>query len=285
MKFNQSLTRYILDNTTEDIFWRGVDYVNKNKVDRIEESEKIISTTIIGSNEYLVEFRQGLKYLKGHCSCPYASMNEDYCKHIVALAAAWDEKKGISPPDQKEVEKNCLQINYDFGKKVDQMFSDPLNADLKFLAIASDYVTSARPHAKIPIKTTITNAKEELSLKKVQLGLQKIENLTNNRNYDPYFCAGEISAVFCLTLDSIINKLTTVPKGFQIKIIIECTVFYYNQYLQIIDSSDGIHQIPFARLQKMANDYISRDQETEVAKILNQQIKGWGDVWKELSMK
>ncbi|KKQ90066.1 MAG: hypothetical protein UT11_C0013G0010 [Berkelbacteria bacterium GW2011_GWA2_38_9] len=285
MKFNQSLTRYILDNTTEDIFWRGVDYVNKNKVDRIEESEKIISTTIIGSNEYLVEFRQGLKYLKGHCSCPYASMNEDYCKHIVALALAWDEKKGISPPDQKEVEKNCLQINYDFGKKVDQMFSDPLNADLKFLAIASDYVTSARPHAKIPIKTTITNAKEELSLKKVQLGLQKIENLTNNRNYDPYFCAGEISAVFCLTLDSIINKLTTVPKGFQIKIIIECTVFYYNQYLQIIDSSDGIHQIPFARLQKMANDYISRDQETEVAKILNQQIKGWGDVWKELSMK
>lgn len=285
MKFNQSLTRYILDNTTEDIFWRGVDYVNKNKVDRIEESEKIISTTIIGSNEYLVEFRQGLKYLKGHCSCPYASMNEDYCKHIVALALAWDEKKGISPPDQKEVEKNCLQINYDFGKKVDQMFNDPLNADLKFLAIASDYVTSARPHAKIPIKTTITNAKEELSLKKVQLGLQKIENLTNNRNYDPYFCAGEISAVFCLTLDSIINKLTTVPKGFQIKIIIECTVFYYNQYLQIIDSSDGIHQIPFARLQKMANDYISRDQETEVAKILNQQIKGWGDVWKELSMK
>ena len=285
MKFNQSLTRYILDNTTEDIFWRGVDYVNKNKVNRIEESEKIISTTIIGSNEYLVEFRQGLKYLKGHCSCPYASMNEDYCKHIVALALAWDEKKGISPPDQKEVEKNCLQINYDFGKKVDQMFSDPLNADLKFLAIASDYVTSARPHAKIPIKTTITNAKEELSLRKAQLGLQKIENLTNNRNYDPYFCAGEISAVFCLTLDSIINKLTTVPKGFQIKIIIECTVFYYNQYLQIIDSSDGIHQIPFARLQKMANDYISRDQETEVAKILNQQIKGWGDVWKELSMK
>src|SRR3989339_939144 len=282
MKFNQSLTRYILYNTTEDIFWRGVDYVNKNKVDRIEESEKIISTTIIGSNEYLVEFRQGLKYLKGHCSCPYASMNEDYCKHIVALALAWDEKKGISPPDQKEVEKNCLQINYDFGKKVDQMFNDPLNADLKFLAIASDYVTSARPHAKIPIKTTITNAKEELSLKKVQLGLQKIENLTNNRNYDPYFCAGEISAVFCLTLDSIIKKLTTVPKGFQIKIIIECTVFYYNQYLQIIDSSDGIHQIPFARLQKMVNDYISRDQETEIAKILNQQIKGWGDVWKEL---
>ncbi|EKD56376.1 MAG: hypothetical protein ACD_58C00210G0005 [uncultured bacterium] len=285
MKFNQSLTRYILDNTTEDIFWRGVDYVNKNKVNRIEESEKIISTTITGSNEYLVEFRQGPKYLKGHCSCPYASMNEDYCKHIVALAAAWDEKKGISPPDQKEVEKNCLQINYDFGKKVDQMFNDPLNADLKFLAIASDYVTSARPHAKIPIKTTITNAKEELSLRKAQLGLQKIENLTNNRNYDPYFCAGEISAVFCLTLDSIINKLTTVPKGFQIKIIIECTVFYYNQYLQIIDSSDGIHQIPFARLQKMANDYISRDQETEIAKILNQQIKGWGDVWKELSMK
>ena len=283
MKFNQSLTKYILNNTTEDIFWRGVDYAQKNKVKEIKKSEKIISAIIKGSNEYLVEFRQGPKYLKGHCSCPYANVNEDYCKHIVALAVAWDQESGFNLPDKKEVKKNCIQIDYNFDEKVNQMFNDPLNADLKFLAIASDYTTWAKPHAKIPIKTTIENAKEELSLKKAQLGLQKIDSLTNNRNYDPYFCAGEISAVFCLTLDSIIKKLSTAPKDVQIKIIIDCIVFYYNQYLQVIDSSDGIHQIPFSRLQKMVNDYISRDKETEVAKILNQQIKGWGNVWNELS--
>lgn len=285
MKFNQSLSSYILNNTTEDIYWRGLEYFQKNKVGAIQESEKIISATIKGANEYLVEFRQGPKYLKGYCSCPYFSVNEDYCKHIVALAVSWDQKKGISLPDKKEVKKYCIQVDHDFGKKVNQMFSDPLNADLKFLAVASDYTSWARPHAKIFIKTTIENSKEELSLKKAQLGLQKIDNLTNNKNYDPYFCAGEISAVFCLTLDSIIKKLSMTPKDVQTKIIIECIVFYYNQYLQIIDSSDGIHEIPFARLQKMVNDYISRDREIEIAKILNQQIKGWGNVWEELSTK
>lgn len=285
MKFNQSLTRYILCNTTEDIFWRGVDYTQKSKVKEILESDKIIGATVKGANEYLVEFRQGPKYLKGHCSCQYASMNEDYCKHIIALAVAWDRKNGFNLPNKKEVENNCIQIDYDFGKKINQMFNDPLNADLKFLAISSDYTTWAKPHAKIPIKTTIENSKKELSLKKTQLGLQKIDNLTNNRNYDPYFCAGEITAVFCLTLDSIIKKLSTAPKEVQTKIIIESIVFYHNQYLQIIDSSDGIHEIPFARLQKMVNDYINKDQETEIAKILNRQIKGWGNVWEELSTK
>lgn len=66
-----SLSYSILENITEDIYWRGFDHFKKHKVGEIKESEKNLISFVHGSELYTVEFRQGPKYLKAYCDCPY----------------------------------------------------------------------------------------------------------------------------------------------------------------------------------------------------------------------
>lgn len=83
-----SLSYSILENITEDIFWRGFDYFKKHKVGEIKESEKNLISFVHGSELYTVLFLQGPKYLKAYCDCPYFRSNQDYCKYIAAVALA-----------------------------------------------------------------------------------------------------------------------------------------------------------------------------------------------------
>ncbi len=90
MKLKGSLSKYILDNITEEIYWRGFKYFQAGKVDNLIESDKKCKALVYGTEDYQIEFRQGPKYIKGYCNCPYFESNEDYCKHIAAVAIAHD---------------------------------------------------------------------------------------------------------------------------------------------------------------------------------------------------
>ena len=66
-----------------------------------------------------------------------------------------------------------------------------------------------------------------------------------------YFCAGEISAVFAKSLDAINFRLSFTSSKTAIEIFKEVVKFYYDGYLQMIDGSDGVWEIPQARLPLM----------------------------------
>jgi len=288
MNFSQSLSRYILGNTSENIFWRGIEYVRQKRVKGLQEEYKKLSALVAGSQNYHVEFRQGPKYVKGYCTCPYA-LNEDYCKHVVALAVYWDLQRHIDLPDEQEVRDSCVEIEYGFGKKVEQLYHDPLHADLQFLASASDYGSSMRPHAKIPLTPPIRENAKPMRFKEVSVGLQKVSRLAHRSRYDPYFCAGEISAVLSLAYDAIIKRIEHASKKEYLAILAECIMFYYNTYLQMIDGSDGVWQIPLARIQlmfgEMENRGVTKEEREMLRNNLNSKIEGWGDIFEELQLQ
>lgn len=166
---SDSLAQYILPNVSKEIFERGVDYADSDKVGRVEESDKRLTAVVAGSKLYEVEFRRGPKYIKAYCSCPYAQSNDDYCKHIVAVAVARDETVGMSLPNEIDIEQNTLEIDRGFGKRIDAMFKNPLEADLELLARASDYGSWVRPHAHIAVKSMIIQSSDTpLSLAEVK---------------------------------------------------------------------------------------------------------------------
>lgn len=284
-----SLSYSILENITEDIYWRGFDYFKKHKVGEIEESEKNLISFVHGSELYTVEFRQGPKYLKAYCDCPYFRGNEDYCKHIAAVAIARDSSKKLQLPFEKEISKLTVEVVNNFSQKVNQMFEHPLKADLEFLAKASDYNSWTRPHAKIPLNSTIEWASLTLTRKEVVNGLIKIKRFAHLRRYDMYFCAGEISAVFAKSLDAIMFRFSFTPLKTAIEIFKEAVKFYYEGYLQMIDGSDGVWEIPQARLPLMFSllkeKGLSKDESVGLKDYFNKVIDGWGDIFEDMGIQ
>src|SRR3989344_6982305 len=120
-----SLSYSILENITEDIYWRGFDYFKKHKVGEIKESEKNLISFVHGSELYTVEFRQGPKYLKAYCDCTYFRNNQDYCKHIAAVAIARDISKSFHLPSKREVNELTIEVVSNFSEKVNKMFEHP----------------------------------------------------------------------------------------------------------------------------------------------------------------
>lgn len=284
-----SLSYSILGNITEDIYWRGFDYFRNHKVGEIKESEKNLLCFVHGSEVYTVEFRQGPKYLKSYCDCPYFRSNQDYCKHIAAVAISRDTSKNLQLPSEKEISELTIEVISNFSQKVNQMFEHPLKADLDFLAKASDYSSWTKPHAQIPLNSTIDWVSLEFSKKEVLSGLAKIKRLTNIRRYDMYFCAGEVSAVFAKSLDAIIFRFSSTSLKGAIEIFKEVVKFYYEGYLQMIDGSDGVWEIPQARLPLMFSllreKGLSKVESTELKDYFNKAIDGWGDIFEDIGVQ
>ena len=282
---SQSLSRYILGNTAERIFERGVAYANEGRVRSLQVSNKRLSALVTGSQSYEVQFREGPKYIKGSCTCPYA-LNEDYCKHVAALAVYWDSKRNISLPSKEERKKLCLRVEDGFSKKMEALYRDPLHADLQLLAEATDMGSWVRPHAKIRIHSPLADIPRPVSLKEVRAAFQSIKRIGARSLYDPYFCAGEVSALLSLAYDVILKRLGGVSKEEYLAILAECIVFYYTSYLEMIDGSDGVWQIPFARVQLMfgelQNRGIAQAEQEKLRLYLKSSITGWGDVFEKL---
>lgn len=284
-----SLSYSILENITEDIFWRGFDYFKKRKVGEIKESEKNLISFVRGSELYTVEFRQGPKYLKAYCDCPYFRSNDDYCKHIAAVAIARDGSRNLKLPSEKEVSKLTIEVVSNFSQKANQMFEHPLKDDLEFLAKASDYSSWTRPHAQIPLNSAIDWVSLELTKKEVVNGLTKIKRFANIRRYDMYFCAGEISAVFAKSLDAINFRLSYTSSKTAIETFKEVVKFYYDGYLQMIDGSDGVWEIPQARLPLMFSllkeKSLSKNESIGLRDYFNKEIDGWGDIFDDIGIQ
>lgn len=280
---------YILENITAEIYYRGLDYSKEDRVEIIEELPKRLLAFVIGSEKYTVEFRQGPKYIKGYCDCPYFVSNEDYCKHIAAVAIYYDWSRKIEPPNAAKIDELTLEIDKNFHKKVKEVFDDPLKADLEFLARASDYSSwGVKPHAKISVHTTIDNINKNLTAQEVIQGFRKISKIINRSTFHNYFCAGEISAVFAKTLDTIISRINYTQDRISLKIFELCVIFYY-KYLESIDGSDGVWQIPQARLfviyQLVKDKGVTAEQFSKTRSNLNFMIDGWGDIFEDLGIE
>lgn len=96
-----------------------------------------------------------------------------------------------------------------------------------------------------------------------------------------------MSAVLAKTLDVIEIRLDTAPLREIVAIVRESVVFYYD-YLELIDSSDGVWQIPQARVRRLIERIkraaIGKGEFEKFRESLNHRIEGWGDVFDDLDI-
>ncbi|MCD7808338.1 MAG: SWIM zinc finger family protein [Erysipelotrichaceae bacterium] len=87
------------------IVGRGYDYFLSNRIEDYHETDKLISATVTGTNNYDVQIRYNKKRIMGMtCTCPYAAKGFN-CKHMAAVLFKWDENHA-----DKEIEEDDVTI-------------------------------------------------------------------------------------------------------------------------------------------------------------------------------
>ena len=273
-----SYSKEIITSVTRTIFDRGREYFRKGKVRNLVIGKETVLAVVSGNEDYDVEVGFAKNCFGADCSCPYMENNQnDYCKHIVAVAIARDKKLGLPLPSNDELESLTIEEFPHLGQKLNNAFKDPLKADLVAIARATDFGSWVRPHAKIGIIPYIFS-RDVINISAVKKAFRKVGSLSRKYKYDMYFCAGEVTAVTAATLDEILFIFPSLEEKLQKDIFYETIKFYYQIYLNMIDGSDGVWQIVQARVKKMATlgDFSSLKDK------LNKEITGWGDVFEDL---
>jgi hypothetical protein len=268
---NKSATELLLYRTYQETWKRGEKYADEGKVKISYYDNKKIEAVVFGSQKYQteLEFRGG--GLSRKCTCPVS----DFCKHLVALAILWDKARGIERPNKEDVESETIPPPLVSSADINKMYRDPLNADLDVLRIASSERGSwSRPHARLPNMPKIeTDKNKPLSLNEIKNAFSQIEKWSNHRNYDMYFCAGEVVAGFCEVTRIIKKRLNASPLIVCAQILQESQNFHYALIMELIDDSDGLHEFTEAHLEDIYNllkkSNIAQKDKEKFNRILN----------------
>ncbi len=145
----------------------------------------------------------------------------------------------IPPPD----------VTYTDIKKA---YSKPLEADLNILRLAADNTgTWSRPHAHLPEKPSSSEKSFEIP-KDLLLARKTLISWSNRRQYDMYFCAGEMEAGFCEILRVLKQAILSFSIEHQLEAL-QIVVELHHEILVQIDDSDGLHIFGEAYLDDLSN--------------------------------
>jgi|GEM_PF-686962 len=247
----------LLSKSYEEIWHRGEDYADQKRIKVIENSDKYLVAVAAGGQNYQVRLEFKGNGLSRHCSCPYIASHSPkaICKHMVATAIVWDELRGLARPNNEAVAEYTIAPALFPRSDIDDMYNDPLNVDLDMLRVLSDETALGgrpRPHADLPLAPKFNdNEKEPLSLIEINKALKEIESWSHRRNYDYYFCAGEMVAAFCEILRMVAVRLLATPKDINYKIINRLSIFNDKLIGELIDDSNGLHEFTEAHLESI----------------------------------
>lgn len=86
---------YILRLAGERYYQRGLDYFRRGKVVELENLGNRVEAIVHGTEEYLVKLAAKSGGLEHRCNCPLG-LDEEFCKHCVAVALAWLEEQSAN---------------------------------------------------------------------------------------------------------------------------------------------------------------------------------------------
>jgi hypothetical protein len=106
-----------------------------------------------------------------------------------------------------------------------------------------------QPHARLPNAPKInSDFRKALKISEVKKAVVEMEKWTKRSLYDPYFCAGEMSAAFCELLDVIKKRMDKSEPGEVILIIAFCVDWFYKRFSKLIDGIEGVWIFPPVRI-------------------------------------
>ena len=258
---------------------RGMEYAGNGHVEVVAMDDRHIEAIVKGKESYNVNLSFPASGIGKKCTCPYAAGSEARhaaCKHMVATAIVWDEKRGIPSPDTKKIEAYTVPPQSTPRAQINKLFAKPLQADLQFLRTLVDKSGSwSRPHSKLPDKPYFSDdEKVPLNIKEVENAFKEMAGWTHRNKYDPYFCAGEMVAAYCEVMRSVKRRLPVSEPLTVASILLDAQKFHYKLVMQLIDSSDGLHVFTEAHLEAMfkeLKDMVSDSKDKiEIAKMLNE---------------
>jgi len=194
------VAKMLLAKTNAEIWSRGVAYLDRKLIHLDMYDDKAAIATVRGTRAYKVFLALLPRGVKPNCECPYFRKNGRICKHLVAVAIAWDESRGIRRPEQSIVDLSAEPQRLSRGE-LNRLFSGPLHANLGMVRVLPEKTAfdgRGRPHSQLPEMPRLsTDEHEPLTLKAVRGCFSETRMWSRRKTFDPYFCSGEMVAAFC----------------------------------------------------------------------------------------
>jgi SWIM zinc finger len=250
----QSAAHAMLEKTAIEVWRRGEAYVDGGKVSVVQWNDRGIEATVAGTSSYQVSLRQAANGFTRRCDCPYAggSSSKVICKHLVAVALAWDARRGLPRPTAQEVEQLIIPTPEISRRQINALFADPLHADLDVLRAAVEAGSWVREHSRLPNAPRLkSDPARPISISELRRAFGTIQRWTNRSLYDLYFCAGEMMAAFCEVLRIIRARIRVTPAPVAAEALVVAQRFHRTLVLELIDDSDGLHIFGEAHLDDL----------------------------------
>ncbi|KMP10457.1 hypothetical protein UZ36_07570 [Candidatus Nitromaritima sp. SCGC AAA799-C22] len=210
MLIKRSISTLLLSDVAEAVWNRGQEYAHKKKVTDLVETSDDINAVVLGTKNYEVHLYVHRGQIEYNCTCPHFKRGST-CKHIVAVAIVRDQDNDFDLPSNEEIKNEAM---VDAKTAIKKMYENPIDINLDHLREASDWRKWTRPHAKLPKAPAMKkNINLPLTLKEVEAIFSRIEKWTQRRNYDMYFCPGEVVAGFCEVLDVIRSRSSVTSES------------------------------------------------------------------------
>ena len=252
----KSATALLLGKTYQEVWHRGEAYANGQHVAIDQLNDRLVEARVAGTKQYGVSLAFSGLGLRRRCSCPYADGGgspRPVCKHMVAVAILWDEQRGLTRPSNATIATLAIAPPPVSRTEINKLFKDPLHADLDCLRMLPEARGSwSRPHSQLPHMPRLDlNPAHPLTPEQVRRAFGEIARWANRRTYDPYFCAGEMTAAFCAVLRVIRQRLAAISVLAGTTILLDAQQFHYTLVQELIDDSDGHHVFNEAHLEAL----------------------------------
>jgi hypothetical protein len=266
------ITVALLPRTSQETWKRGERYADQGRVSLTSMDKKSVEATVRGTETYTVTLAWRGSGISKSCTCPVGMRSEARhppCKHMVAAAILWDERKGIQRPSPSEVDIEAISPPLVTRAQVNAMYRDPLHADLDVLRIAADeFNLSPREHARLPNMPKFNpDSSVPFTEKEAKSAFREIAGWTRRSAYHPWFCAGEMAAAFCDVLRTLFRRLPVTDALIAARVLKEARIFNEKLIMELIDDSEGEHMFTEAHLDEFYR-LLKEREAPEVEQIL-----------------
>ncbi|MBI5138368.1 MAG: SWIM zinc finger family protein [Candidatus Vogelbacteria bacterium] len=246
-----SASQLLLSYAYEETWYRGEEYADK-KLARLQKYDtKSVQAKVSGTKSYEVLLRFAGSSVSRECSCPY--VGGDVCKHMVAVAIIWDEKRGLSRPTHEMVAGETITPPFISMTQITSAYKNPLTCDLEIVRMsASERAAESRAHLRLPLRPPFLNDSEKaVSLSETKRAFREISRWTMREGYDQYYCGGEVVAAFCEVLRSVLRREKSSQPKIIADVLIEAQNFHETLLNDLVDVRDGIEIFGSAHMNEL----------------------------------
>ncbi|MBI4836984.1 MAG: hypothetical protein HY813_01085 [Candidatus Portnoybacteria bacterium] len=280
----KSATEFLLPQAYKEIWQRGEEYVDWKRVRPVGSNEFKIKAAVRGKKDWYIVILEFTKTgIAKQCNCAYSQggpPSRPACKHMVATAIFWDEKRGLKRPSKKDISLHTIAPPPISRQAIISLFKNPLGADLDKIRILVEYSSwSPQPHARLPNSPKIvSDSRRPLKISEIKKALREMERWSERSLYDPYFCAGEMSAAFCELLDVVKKRMVSSKPKDVIFIMALFVVWFYKKFNKVIDGSEGVWIFPPVRIGGLVSALLKKYPREQNWQKFNEVVKSAGQV-------